>query len=67
MIYYLLFLSIYLLGNVMLSVLIHYFIKEKVVGKRLAWSYSISISLGISFIITLIFIARYFNDLVQYF
>ncbi len=67
MIYLLLFIFVYLLGNTLLSVLMYYFIKKKINEKVLAWSYSISISLGISFIATIIFITYYMKDLVNYF
>jgi len=54
---------LYFLINAILILMIHYFIKKRIDQKGIAWSYSISISLGITFIITILFMLYFAKEL----
>jgi hypothetical protein len=55
---FIIFLLIYTLANVFFIIIVKSIIKNKIDNSLLSWSYSVSISLGITFIIgiTLLFI-----------
>lgn len=63
---YLLFPLIYIIINVILILIIKSFIKKRIEDNRMAWSYSVSISLGITFIFTVIFITQFAQDLFRF-
>ncbi|TKC00962.1 hypothetical protein [Pedobacter cryophilus] len=63
---YIIFPLIYSLINVFFIFIIHSFIKKRIDDKVMAWSYSISISLGITFILTILFLMFFAKDLFKY-
>jgi hypothetical protein len=63
---YIIFPIIYILINVFFIFIIHSFIKKRIDDKVMAWSYSISISLGITFIFTILFLMFFAKDLFKY-
>lgn len=50
---FIIFLLIYILANVFFIIIINSIIRKKVGNSLLSWSFSISISLGITFIISI--------------
>ena len=63
---YIIFPIIYILINVILVLIIRSFIKKGIEDRVMAWSYSISISLGVTFILTIIFITQFAKDLFRF-
>ncbi len=64
---YFIFPLIYIIANVAISLLIKYFISKKIQSNLMVWSYSISISLGLTFIIAVLFITIFAKDILKFY